>query len=356
MAKFPKFNNSPFIKPLTRKQWRREARAMARLRYRPEIRAIRGEERASKRRQQQIRKWFDQYGQTLSDSAQRTSQAYAGAERSIAQDAQAAAAYAEQLRQRLAQEGMRDAALRGASYDPSGSEVNVQAQLARLNAANVLKGVTAAQGASQGAYLADRARIAERESITQRMREQERRRQLAQERRALRREQGEYMASLRPAAREAERNFYLGLLAARDRRAQRRFEARQAAKDRAFRASEAAKDRAFRAKQAAKDRRFQARQNRRDRRQERRKKRGDIDPADVRRAISLLEEANRRQQRRHARNRRKAISGLLRLDKSLSLLEARRAYRRWLKRYKRKRRTPGEAFKGGKAKGKAKTN
>jgi len=321
MAKFPKFNNSPFIKPLTRKQWRREARAMARLRYRPEIRAIRGEERASKRRQQQIRKWFDQYGQTLSDSAQRTSQAYAGAERSIAQDAQAAAAYAEQLRQRLAQEGMRDAALRGASYDPSGSEVNVQAQLARLNAANVLKGVTAAQGASQGAYLADRARIAERESITQQMREQERRRQLAQERRALRREQGQYMASLRPAAREAERNFYLGLLAARDRRAQRRFEAREAAKDRAFRAREAAKDRRFE-RQAAKG------------------SDPKVDRRDVRQMRRLLNQMSPEDKKRAAgspRGRKKTIGWLLSKKEGYTRGEALAAYRRWLKRYRRNR-------------------
>src|SRR5690606_17695249 len=146
---------------------------------------------------------------------------------------------AETLRQRLAQEGMADAQRRGASFDPSGSQLNAQAQLARINAANILQGVTAAQGASQGAYMTDKRRIAERESITQRMREQDRRRALAQERRALLREKGEYMASLRPAAREAERNYHLGLLAARDRRAARRFEAREAAKERAFRASEA---------------------------------------------------------------------------------------------------------------------
>lgn len=310
-----KKNKNPFLKPLTPKRFRRESRAMANVRYRPELRSIKGEQRASKQRQRHIRKWFNQYGKSIDQAAQRTASAYQGAGQQIGQNSQAAANYAETLRQRLAQEGMADAQRRGASFDPSGSQLNAQAQLARINAANVLQGVTAAQGASQGAFMADKRRIAKRESITQRMREQDRRRALSQERRALQRDRGEYMASLRPQAREAERNYHLGLLAARDRKAARRFERREAAKDRAFRASEAAKDRSF-------DRR----KERRDAKRDRSKK---VDPGDVRRMVAILEGLNRRMTHRAGTNRRWAINQLLLKNKNYSPKEARRAYRKW---------------------------
>lgn len=217
MAKKSKgFNpNKGFLAPLTGKKWRRESRAMTKIRYRPEESRLKQEIRASKRQKRSIRKMFKGYQGRLRESGQRQQAGYEQAGERIGQASQRATEHAEQLRQRLAQEGMADAQKRGVRYDPSGSQLSAEGQLARMASSNILAGVTAAQGASQGAFMRGKRDAARRSSIEQRMAAQARTANLRRERRELGREKGAYRASLRPAAREQERNYYLGLLDAR---------------------------------------------------------------------------------------------------------------------------------------------
>jgi hypothetical protein len=155
----------------TPKQIRREARGATRAQYGPLVREIKQEKKASNLQQKRISDYFPQYGQSLDQSAARTASAYQTAGDSIRSDSASATAYAEQLRSKLAGEEQADAAKRGVSYDPSGSQTNAAAQLARINAANVLTGVTASHGATQQAYLADKKAIGSREEIEQHLRE-----------------------------------------------------------------------------------------------------------------------------------------------------------------------------------------
>lgn len=232
-----------FLAPLTPKRWRRESRAMANLRYRPEIRETQKSVRASKQRRRNIRKMFGQTKRDLGKRAEATAGAYTRAGEQIGAQSEAASNYAEQLRQRMAQEAQSSANLRGTRFDPSGSNVNAQAQLARINAANLLRGVTASQGASQAGYMKGRQATVQRESVQQRLNEMQRARGFRDDIRQLKREKGEYRASLRPQAREAERQYHLGLLAARDKKQARKFAAGEAKKGRKFEARQAGKER-----------------------------------------------------------------------------------------------------------------
>lgn len=208
-------NKSPFTKPLTRKSARKEIKAAGRLAVGDEQRILKAERRTSKVQSRRIRDWFPQYGQAVGQAAQRTAGAYQGADQQIASASDASTNYAETLRQRLAQEGMADAQKRGVQYDPSGSNVGAQAQLARINSSDTLRGVTASQGAAQGAYYADKQRIGQREKIEQLLQEQERRRSYTQDLRDLAKRKSDTMIQERGRLRDSERDYHLGLLAAR---------------------------------------------------------------------------------------------------------------------------------------------
>src|SRR5690606_20705531 len=100
-------------------------------------------------------------------------------------------------------------------------------------------------------------------------------------------------------------------------RAQRRFEAR-----------EAAKDRAFKAREAAKKRRFQRLQSRRSRREKRRDSKR-VNPRNVQRMIAMLENLGRGKAYKASTNKRWAINQLILKDQGFTRKEARRAYRKW---------------------------
>ena len=241
MPKPKKF--SPLTAPLNRKQLRKEVRAAGRLAVGPEKRIIQAERRSSKVQSRRIRDWFPQYGKAVGQAAQRTDRAYDSADNLMAQAGSQANNYAEQLRQRLAAEAQADANLRGVQYDPSGSLVNAQSQLARQNSTNVLRGVTAAQGASQQGYLQDKRRIGRREMVEQLLREQARRRSYGQDLRDLAQRQGDAMVQEQGRLRDSERDYYLGLLAARGEKAARRMSRKESQRDRKFNRQQARKDR-----------------------------------------------------------------------------------------------------------------
>lgn len=244
MALKPKdLESGPFLKPLGKKRFRKEARSALRLAFKPAERQIEGEIRASKLGQKRTRDYFKTYGKQVDAAGASTAAAYQGAQASIGQASSAAADYAEKLRQRMASEAQEDAARRGVPYDPSGSSTMAEGNLARINAANTLSGVTGIQGAAQAGYYADKARIGQRESVEQRLREQARRRSLKDEKRDMVGDKAAQLAQMFATSRDSERDFYLGLKAAQEPGKGRRFDRKQSAKDRALTRNEARRDR-----------------------------------------------------------------------------------------------------------------
>jgi hypothetical protein len=101
------------------------------------------------------------------------------------------------------------------NYDPSGSNVGAQAQLARINSSDTLRNVTSSQGAAQASMFADKQRIAQREKIEQLLQEQERRRSYTQDLRDLAKRKSDTMIQEKGRLRDSERDYHLGLLAAK---------------------------------------------------------------------------------------------------------------------------------------------
>lgn len=322
MPKPKKF--SPLTAPLTRKDLRRELKATGRLAVGPEKRILEAERRTSRVQSRRIKDWFPQYGKSVQQAAQRTRVGYGQADASIAAASDQAQNYAEQLRQRLAQEAQADANLRGVQYDPSGSLVNAQSQLARINSANTLRGVTAAQGASQNAYLQDKRRIGRREMVEQLLREQQRRRSYTEDLRDLARRKSDSMIQEKGRLRDSERDYYLGLLAARGEKAARRMSRRESHRDRKFNRQQARKDRRFDKNESEKDRRdggsSQGTSNDRP------------DREDIAKIMAMLRKAGPSGALAEAK-RSQVIDELLLKDDSFSRREAKRAFKRYSKRH-----------------------
>jgi hypothetical protein len=198
-----------FLQPATEKSAIKQAKAIARLAIQPERRQIKAEQRASKLQSKYIKSYFPEYQQTLDQSAADTAAAYQQAQGQIGQTSAAAANYAEQLRQRLQQEGATDAASRGATYNPAGDYRDTSAQLARINSANVLGAVTAAQGASQQGYYRQKKATGKREMYDQLLKEEARRRSYNADLRALASKAGDLRSTEFERLREADRDFAL---------------------------------------------------------------------------------------------------------------------------------------------------
>ena len=325
MALKPKdLESGPFLKPLGKKRFRKEARSALRLAYKPAERQIEGEIRASKLGQKRTRDYFKTYGKQVDAAGASTAAAYEGAQASIGQASSAAADYAEKLRQRMASEAQEDAARRGVPYDPSGSSTMAEGNLARINAANTLSGVTGIQGAAQAGYYADKGRIGERESVEQRLREQARRRSLKDEKRDMVGDKAAQMAQMFATSRDSERDFYLGLKAAQEPGKGRRFDRKQSAKDRSLTRSESAKDRALTQSE-----------NRKDRNQPDSGggKKNPVDRQDISKIMALLRRAGETGQF-HGVPKSKIIDTLLTdYDDSFDRREAKRAVKRYSKRH-----------------------
>lgn len=245
----------PFARPLTKKRFRREVKAARKLQFGPLKRQIRGERRASRQQEQRVKDFFKEFKGELTQSQQGTKRAFGQAEQQIGAQAQSAADFAEKLRQQREQERSAEAQRLGQSSVPrQGSDVAVQANLARLNAANILRGVTSAQGASQRAFFQRAKSTAGREKVEQRLREQARRRSFGADLRDIAKQEGALGTQLRGQARGQERDFLLGLLGIAGSRAGRRLQKQLQQSSQRHSSSEAAKERRARRREAAKDR------------------------------------------------------------------------------------------------------
>lgn len=217
--------------PLTQGQIRRQAKRTARLQTQPAKRQIKAEQRASALRERQIGDWFNQYGADVAKAGQLVDAAYGTADASIAKTGQNVANYAEQLRQRLHDEGVSDAQLREANYDPSQDSTAAQATLSRLDSSALLQGVNAADRASAADLYANKGTIAKREKIKQKLDEAARGRSLNQDLRDLATKKGDLTKQALSDLTQQERNFYLGQQAAQLNARGQRLDAKQARRD-----------------------------------------------------------------------------------------------------------------------------
>lgn len=219
----------PFAKPLTGKALRHDIRAAQRLQFAPLVRQIQQEKAQSRAAQKRVAALFPQYTHAVAKAGRQTRAAYGDANASIRNTSLQTADYAEALRSKLAQENMSDAALRGATYDPSSAYTAANANLARVNSAAVLQDVNSVQKANSRNYYADKKRIGVREGIQQQMAEMARRRGLNSDLRDVARDKGALATDLRAKARDSERDFYLGLLSAQNSSQYRKFAMKQQA-------------------------------------------------------------------------------------------------------------------------------
>lgn len=173
----PAFN---VTSPLTRREYHREERAAERDALRPQARELKGEVRAERKQRSRIKDYFRQYGKGVEKSA-----------------AQTAAAYQDALSKTTS-----DAPPSLAGYTPSAA--GTQAAASRTDSAALMRGVTASQGATQAAYLADKKRIGKGEKVNQLLLSHARSRSLSSDKRDLAQSRKDFRTDYRSRARETE--------------------------------------------------------------------------------------------------------------------------------------------------------
>lgn len=190
--------------PMTGKDIRRETRTQTNMKFRPLEREIAGEIGASKKRTGEVGDWWSTYLDEVNKGRAETAGAYAQAgATSAAQMAQASSIDSANT-QRLDTDAAASAALRGVepSQAPAQREAAMQAQ--RNYLAQAQANTTGQLGANQFGYLTDQKRIGVGQSIAGRTAEQGRTRSLERDRRATRRERGDYSATKRTELRGKE--------------------------------------------------------------------------------------------------------------------------------------------------------
>lgn len=342
-------NSTDYLsEPFTKKQLRREVKGAARAQYGDVTRQVKKEKRASNVQQKRINDYFPQYGKAVEEAAKRSATATSAATSQISADSKAAADYAETLRQRLAGEEAASASTRGVATDRSGSNVNASAQLARINAANVLTGVTASQGASAQNYYADKKAIGERERIEQKLRESARKRSYNEDLRDIAKDKGAFKVAKKAEIVDRERDFMVTKKAANfDRKSTKASLAETARHNQQSEATAAQNAATSRMnartsarnsnttrgnlRQRKKENRQDQRQRRVDNRQDRREAaaEGRNDPQDVQRAGVLIRQQISANPRWFAtKNRAQIIDAIQAADQTLSRSEVAKAYNR----------------------------
>lgn len=200
-------NPATLTQSLTPRTVKKEARAAAQVQYGPELRSLEDEYGISRQQASNIGNWYGQYQTKLEGARTATAQAYAEAQAALDQNQQAASQQDEQLRGRLRQEGLEDAELRGTTYDASGDETAVQAQLARRAYGDMFEAGLQGAGATQSAYLADRGRIAEGQKLDQLTREARVAKNNRQATRDLLRDRGAFLVDFGRQQRADERQW-----------------------------------------------------------------------------------------------------------------------------------------------------
>lgn len=194
----------------TRKQFRREVQAAARLQFQPQRRALRAEQRAERElRNRRIPGYFAEYDQAVQNASTATDAAYDQALATISKTTAASSAQDNAVRAKMDAEARADAARTGTTYRPTTD--SAQASASRRATSDQFAALTANQGATEQAYLADKRRIGTGEKVNQLMKSHDRSRTIRSDKRALAREVGAFKVDQRRQIRSDERNYDLQL-------------------------------------------------------------------------------------------------------------------------------------------------
>lgn len=195
--------------PLTPRDVGRETRQATNLRFRPLERKIGAEQRASRRREREVGDWWGNYLQMVEGGRTDTTAAFAAAADTQQRLIGEAGARSSADTQRLQAEAAQSAALRGTTPGTEAASQETAAAAQRNYLAAAQGGALASQGAVARNYLTDQMRIGAGQSIASRREEQRRGRSIAQDRRAVARERGDYASTFRGELRDKERDYLI---------------------------------------------------------------------------------------------------------------------------------------------------
>lgn len=218
--------------PLTPRDVGRETRQATDLRFRPLERNAEAKQRASRRREREVGDWWGNYLTMVEGGRTDTTAAFAAAADTQQRLIGEAGARSSADTQRLQAEAAQSAALRGTAPGTEAASQETAAAAQRNYLAAAQGGALASQGAVARNYLTDQMRIGAGQSIASRREEQRRGRSIAEDRRALARERGDYASTYRGELRDKERDYLIqrGVLGLDKRQAAA--DAAQAAADR----------------------------------------------------------------------------------------------------------------------------
>lgn len=197
--------------PLSGGGLKKELRAGAKLRYGPLENELDAQLRASQATTKRNNAYFKDYLQRVRGLNETTANYYATAQQQIAQQQQQASQQDSGILEALNADRQGQAELMGASPSDAANPL-AAAQAARATSALGNYSRVALQGATQGAYGADQARIARRQKIETAISGQKQSQSIRQQIADLAREKGAFKTDMRRDLREGERGFLVDLL------------------------------------------------------------------------------------------------------------------------------------------------
>jgi hypothetical protein len=213
---------NPVTRPITPQRLGKEVQASTNQKFRPLERRIGEDLRASRKRQQEVGGWWQDYLTQAAQGRTEVQAAYTQAGEDQEQFMMLAGDRDAAQTQALNEEAAASADLRGAQTTSAGGEREAAAGAQRQITAASHGATLATQGAGQYAYLTDKMRIGRGQSIASRQAEGKRTHSIRQDRRDLARERGEYATTYRGDLRDREREYLIQRgVAGLDKRKQR---------------------------------------------------------------------------------------------------------------------------------------
>lgn len=189
------------------KQLRKERKAMARLEYRPVIKAAQDQIRISKTSQRQLNQFYKNYRGAVANTANKSD---ANTQRLYEQSRDTAAdlgkRYDDKINQ-LAADDAKSAALRGASVDSGNQQRSLAGESQRQNLMNADSKLLSQLGASSSAYLRNVALASRQGQRLDNRRERNTRQNARNDIRDARKERNAKVNTLRAEQRQAERDW-----------------------------------------------------------------------------------------------------------------------------------------------------
>jgi hypothetical protein len=194
----------PFNTPLTPETLAQQVAAQAGLAYGGQEQEISGQRAVSAQMQRNIPAWYQDYQNALAMATQQRQGAYAGAQAAQANTAASSSALDAQQRAQTGQAMQADAATRGATVDPALAVQSQQAAASRRGTLDQMSSLTAATGAAEVAYGANRQVVGAGQKLSAQLGEAQRGRNIDTAAQELAGEKGQYATSTRQKLIDSE--------------------------------------------------------------------------------------------------------------------------------------------------------